>query len=290
MSAMGMGQASSFAPDAAKAGAAASGIFELIDRKSAIDPTDESGQKPGITGNIELRNVHFAYPARPDVPIFKGLDLKVPAGTILALVGDSGGGKTTVISLLERFYDPSQGNILVDGTDIKTVNLKYWRSQIGLVGQEPSLFSTTIAKNIAYGREDATMEEIEAAAKQANAHDFIIALPDGYNTLLGEKYTQLSGGQKQRVAIARAIIRNPKILLLDEATSALDSQSEKLVQEALERLMKGRTTIVIAHRLSTIKDAHCIAVMKGGKVVEQGTHSELLQSSGVYGNLVKRQL
>jgi ATP-binding cassette subfamily B (MDR/TAP) protein 1 len=291
MMGMGLGQSSSFAPDAAKASAAASSIYEIIDRKSPIDPEQEGGARPKmVEGNIEFKNVHFAYPTRPNVQIFKGFNLTVPAGKTVALVGDSGGGKSTVISLLERFYDPAQGGILLDGTDIKTLDLKFLRSQISLVSQEPSLFSTTIAKNIAYGKDDATLEEIQAAAKMANCHSFITALPEGYNTLLGDKYTQLSGGQKQRVAIARALLCNPKVMLLDEATSALDSESEHLVQEALERVMEGRTTIVIAHRLSTIINADIIAVMKGGQIVELGNHQDLLAHGGIYTNLVKRQL
>jgi len=291
MSSMSLGQTSSFAPDAAKASAAASSIYEIIDRKSSIDPEQEGGLRPQrVEGHIEFRNVHFTYPSRKNVPIFQGFYMDAPAGKTLALVGDSGGGKSTVISLLERFYDPTQGEILLDGVEIKSIDLKYLRTQISLVSQEPSLFSTTIAKNIAYGKDDVTLDEIIEAAKMANCHNFITALPEGYNTRLGDKYTQLSGGQKQRVAIARAILCNPKVMLLDEATSALDSESEKLVQEALERVMKGRTTIVIAHRLSTIMDADMIAVMKGGQIVERGTHSELVAQGGIYTNLVKRQL
>eukprot|EP00026_Physarum_polycephalum_P002974 Phypoly_transcript_02983.p1 GENE.Phypoly_transcript_02983~~Phypoly_transcript_02983.p1 ORF type:complete len:546 (+),score=91.70 Phypoly_transcript_02983:923-2560(+) len=291
LSGMGLGQSSQMAPDAAKASTAASSIYELIDKQSPIDPEREGGIKLGkVEGHIEFRDVHFAYPTRRSVPVFQGFNLSVPAGKTLALVGDSGGGKSTVISLVERFYDPLQGNIFLDGTDIKTLDLKFLRSQICLVSQEPSLFSTTIANNIAYGKEDATMEEIEEAAKMANCHNFISSLPDGYRTLLGDKHTQLSGGQKQRVAIARAILCNPKVMLLDEATSALDAESEALVQEALERVMLGRTTIVIAHRLSTIRNADLIAVMKGGKIVELGSHSDLISRGGVYTNLVKRQL
>lgn len=291
MSGMSLGQTSSFAPDAAKASAAASSIYEIIDRKSPIDPEQEGGLRPQVAeGHIEFRNVHFTYPLRKNVPIFQGLNLDVPPGKTLALVGDSGGGKSTVISLLERFYDPTQGEIFLDGTEIKSIDLRYLRSQICLVSQEPSLFSTTIAKNIAYGKEEATLEEIIEAAQKANCHNFITALPEGYNTRLGDKYTQLSGGQKQRVAIARAILCNPKVMLLDEATSALDSESEKLVQEALERVMKGRTTIVIAHRLSTIMDADVIVVMKGGQIVERGNHTELIAQGGIYTNLVQRQL
>jgi len=291
MSAMGLGQSSSFAPDAAKASAAASSIYELIDRKSPIDPTQEGGSKLAqVEGHIQFKNVYFSYPARRNVPIFQGLNLDVPPGKTLALVGDSGGGKSTVISLIERFYDPVQGEIYLDGTDIRALDLKFLRSQIALVSQEPTLFSTTIANNISYGVENATLENIIEAAQMANCHNFITALPDGYNTRLGDKFTQLSGGQKQRVAIARAILCNPKVMLLDEATSALDSESEKLVQEALERVMKGRTTIVIAHRLSTIMGADIIAVMKGGNIVERGNHAELLALGEAYANLVKRQL
>ena len=208
----------------------------------------------------------------------------------VALVGESGCGKSTVISLLERFYDPETGQILLDGIDIKKLQVKWLRQQIGLVGQEPILFNTTIRENIIYGLNGgiASEEEIIAAAQAANAHKFIMELPEGYNTSVGEQGIQLSGGQKQRVAIARAIIRDPKILLLDEATSALDAESEHIVQEALERVMINRSVIVIAHRLSTIKNANLIAVVKDGVVIEQGRHDELLNSKeGEYASLVK---
>ncbi|KAF2077589.1 hypothetical protein CYY_001130 [Polysphondylium violaceum] len=293
MSAMGIGNTMAFAPDMAKAKMAANSIFSLIDRNSKINPMSTEGARPEphqVQGNIEFKNISFNYPSRPNKIIFDGLDLMVPAGKKVALVGDSGGGKSTVISLLERFYDPAQGEIYLDGMPIKDINIQTLRSHISLVGQEPFLFSSTIRENIAYGKPDATMEEIIEAAKLANAHSFIDTLPEKYETQLGDKFTQLSGGQKQRVAIARAMIRNPKILLLDEATSALDSVSEKVVQEALDNVMKGRTSIVIAHRLSTIIDADIIAVVKNGKVIEIGNHQELLAMNGFYTQLVSRQL
>jgi len=293
MSAMGVGNTMAFAPDMAKAKMAANSIFSLIDRNSKINPMSTEGSRPEphqVVGNIEFKNIHFRYPSRPNKIIFDGLDLVVPAGKKVALVGDSGGGKSTVISLLERFYDPAQGDITLDGVPIKDINIQCLRSHISLVGQEPFLFSSSIRDNIAYGKPDATMEEIIEAAKLANAHSFIETLPEKYETQLGDKFTQLSGGQKQRVAIARAMIRNPKILLLDEATSALDSVSEKVVQEALDNVMKGRTSIVIAHRLSTIIDADIIAVVKNGKVIEIGNHQELLDMNGFYTQLVSRQL
>eukprot|EP01132_Coremiostelium_polycephalum_P006617 gene6617-8188_t len=291
LSAMTVGNTLSFLPDVSKAKTAALSIFRLMDRVSPIDPFNEKGTTvQDLKGTIEYRNISFNYPSRPNRTIFQGFNLTVPAGKKVALVGDSGGGKSTVISLLERFYDPLDGEVLMDGVNIKDLNLNWLRSQIGLVGQEPFLFSGTIFENITYGKPGATMDEVIEACKSSNAHTFIEQLPDGYHTQLGDKFTQLSGGQKQRVAIARAIIRNPKILLLDEATSALDSQSEKIVQEALENVMKGRTSIVIAHRLSTVIDSDIIAVVKGGKVVEQGTHDELLSLNGFYSQLISRQL
>jgi len=206
----------------------------------------------------------------------------------VALVGESGSGKSTVISLLERFYDPNSGRVLLDGVDIKTFRLSWLRQQMGLVGQEPILFNESIHANIAYGKEgDATEDEIIAAANAANAHIFISSLPDGYNTSVGERGTQLSGGQKQRIAIARAMLKNPKILFLDEATSALDAESERIVQEALDRVSLNRTTVVVAHRLTTIRGADTIAVIKNGVVAEKGRHDELMNNThGVYASLV----
>ena len=216
--------------------------------------------------------------------------MAVKTGQIFALVGASGCGKSTVVQLLQRFYDPNSGEVLVGGHDVRTLNIKWLRHHIGVVSQEPVLFDTTIAQNIMYGKEGASEEEMKQAAINANAHDFISKLPDGYNTLVGVGGIQLSGGQKQRVAIARALIRDPRILLLDEATSALDTESESIVQQALDRACAGRTTIVIAHRLSTIQNADVIAAMENGKVMELGSHSELMEKGGLYYELVTAQV
>ncbi|NWW55276.1 MDR1 protein, partial [Pedionomus torquatus] len=266
-------------------------IFKTSFQKRLIDSSSKEGYKPdNLVGEIEFRNIHFSYPSRPDVKILKGLNLKVQTGKTIALVGASGCGKSTTVQLLQRFYDPVQGEITLDGRDIRTLNVKWLRENIGIVSQEPVLFATTIAENIRYGREDISDAEIEQAAKEANAFDFISRLPDKFNTMVGERGAQLSGGQKQRIAIARALARNPKILLLDEATSALDTQSESIVQAALDKARAGRTTIVIAHRLSTIRTADTIAGFEKGIVVEQGTHSELMLQKGVYYSLVMQQV
>lgn len=250
-----------------------------------------------LSGHIELRNVMFAYPTRRDQPVLRGLDLDIKAGSVTALVGPSGAGKSTVVALVERFYDISDendGKILFDGVDIRTLPLAWLRKQMALVSQEPVLFCCSIRDNIAYGLDpgSCTHADIEAAAIKANAHSFISAFPSGYDTMVGERGVRLSGGQKQRVAIARALLLNPRLLLLDEATSALDAESEHLVQQALETLMRDRTTIVIAHRLSTIRSADHVAVIDGGRVVESGTHASLLAhgESGLYATLVRRQL
>ncbi|KAE8722976.1 ABC transporter B family member 5 [Hibiscus syriacus] len=254
--------------------AAAYKMFETIKRKPMIDPYDTSGiTLEDIRGEIELKDVYFRYPARPDVQIFAGFSLHVPSGTTAALVGQSGSGKSTVISLLERFYDPESGEVLIDGVDLKKIQLQWIRGKIGLVSQEPILFATTIRENIAYGKDNATHEEIKEAIDMANAAKFIDKLPKGLDTMVGEHGTQLSGGQKQRIAIARAILKNPRILLLDEATSALDAESERIVQDALVRVMSNRTTMVVAHRLTTIRNADMIAVVHLGKLVEKGTIS-----------------
>ncbi|CAE5956347.1 unnamed protein product [Arabidopsis arenosa] len=292
MAAIGISQSSTFAPDSSKARVAAASIFAIIDRKSKIDSSDESGTVlENVKGDIELRHLSFTYPARPDIQIFRDLCLTIHAGKTVALVGESGSGKSTVISLLQRFYDPDSGHITLDGVELKKLQLKWLRQQMGLVGQEPVLFNDTIRANIAYGKgseEAATESEIIAAAELANAHKFISSIQQGYDTVVGERGIQLSGGQKQRVAIARAIVKEPKILLLDEATSALDAESERVVQDALDRVMVNRTTIVVAHRLSTIKNADVIAVVKNGVIAETGTHETLIKiDGGVYASLVQ---
>lgn len=232
------------APDIMKGGQALASVFFVLDRRTEIESDDPNAEVvESVTGDIEFKHVSFTYPTRPDVPIFKDLNLKVRAGKSLALVGSSGSGKSSVIALIERFYDPMAGRILIDGKDIRKLNLKSLRRRIALVSQEPALFATSIYENILYGREDASEQEVHAAAMAANAHNFISALPNSYNTQVGERGVQLSGGQKQRVAIARAVLKNPAILLLDEATSALDAESEKIVQEALDRLMQVRIVL-----------------------------------------------
>uniref|UniRef100_A0A663MQS8 ATP-binding cassette sub-family B member 5 n=1 Tax=Athene cunicularia TaxID=194338 RepID=A0A663MQS8_ATHCN len=286
-----LGQAAPNLESVANARGAAYEVYRIIKKKRLIDSSSNEGYKPDkLIGEIEFRNIHFSYPSRPDVKILKGLNLKVQTGKTIALVGASGCGKSTTVQLLQRFYDPVQGEITLDGWDIRTLNVKWLRENIGIVSQEPVLFATTIAENIRYGREDISDAEIEQAAKEANAFDFISRLPDKFNTMVGERGAQLSGGQKQRIAIARALARNPKILLLDEATSALDTQSESIVQAALDKARTGRTTIVIAHRLSTIRTADTIAGFEKGIVVEQGTHSELMLQKGVYYSLVMQQV
>ncbi|KAH9311114.1 hypothetical protein KI387_026149 [Taxus chinensis] len=268
--------AGSMTSDIAKGVDAVKSVFVILDRNSSMNPEDIEGLEPEkIDGNVELRNVDFAYPARPDVIVLRDFCLEIKAGNSVALVGQSGCGKSTIIGLVERFYDPLKGMVLIDHKDIKLFNLRCLRHFIGLVGQEPTLFAGSIRDNIVYGKEDATEAEVIDAAEAANAHGFICHLENGYDTNTGDRGLQLSGGQKQRIAIARAILKNPSILLLDEATSALDAQSEKVVQEALDRVMVGRTSIVIAHRLSTIQNSNYIAVVKDGKIVEQGSHLDL---------------
>ncbi|KAF4394586.1 hypothetical protein F8388_020411 [Cannabis sativa] len=265
--------------------AATTRIHEMINRVPAIDSEDRKGKALShVKGEIEFKEIYFSYPSRPDTPVLQGLTLHVPAGKRVGLVGGSGSGKSTIIALLERFYDPTNGEILLDGYRISRLQLKWLRSQIGLVNQEPVLFATSIQENISLGKEGATMEQVIIAAKVANAHDFIVKLSDGYETQVGQFGFQMSGGQKQRIAIARALLRDPKILLLDEATSALDAQSERVVQEAIDQASKGRTTITIAHRLSTIQTANTIFVLEAGKVIESGTHNDLMQRNGGQGS------
>ncbi|KAK7388084.1 hypothetical protein VNO78_22889 [Psophocarpus tetragonolobus] len=288
---MSLGQASPSLSAFAAGQAAAFKMFETIKRKPEIDAYDTTGRKlDDIRGDIELREVCFSYPTRPDELVFNGFSLSIPSGTTAALVGQSGSGKSTVVSLIERFYDPQSGSVLIDGVNLKEFQLKWIRQKIGLVSQEPVLFTCSIKENIAYGKDGATDEEIRAAAELANAAKFIDKLPQGLDTMVGEHGTQLSGGQKQRVAIARAILKDPRILLLDEATSALDAESERVVQEALDRIMINRTTVIVAHRLSTIRNADTIAVINQGKIVERGSHAELTKDSeGAYSQLIRLQ-
>ena len=278
---------------------AAAKLFATIERVPDIDSASPEGLKPeNVFGRITLEDVQFSYPARPDIPILKGVSLTFEAGKTAALVGASGSGKSTIVALVERFYDPLSGSVKLDGVLLPELNLKWLRSQIGLVSQEPVLFSTTIKENVAHGLigspyEHVSDEEkfrlIKEACIKSNADGFIAKLPQGYDTMVGERGFLLSGGQKQRVAIARAIVSDPRILLLDEATSALDTQSEGIVQDALDKASAGRTTISIAHRLSTIKNVDQIFVMGEGIVLEQGTHHELLGNEGPYARLVQAQ-
>ncbi|KOS19776.1 Leptomycin B resistance protein pmd1 [Escovopsis weberi] len=282
----------SFAPDMGKAHQAARELKELFDRKPTIDAWSTEGERvPEVEGNIEFRDVHFRYPTRPEQPVLRGLNLNIRAGQYVALVGASGCGKSTTIALLERFYDPLAGGVFVDGKEISSLNLNEYRSHIALVSQEPTLYQGTIKENILLGTSDLSVsdEAIEHACREANIYDFVVSLPEGFNTVVGSKGTLLSGGQKQRIAIARALIRNPKILLLDEATSALDSESEHVVQAALDKAAKGRTTIAVAHRLSTIQKADIIYVFHLGRIVEAGGHSELMKKGGRYAELVNLQ-
>jgi len=268
---------------------AATIIYDIIERKPLINTNEGYIPDEPTQGYIEFQDVYFNYPSRPDVEVLKGISFKCLPGQTVALVGASGSGKSTSVQLLERYYNKKSGRILIDGKDIEEYNIKWLRSQIGLVSQEPTLFDASVAKNISINSPDATRDQIEEAAKLANAHDFITKLSNGYDTSTGERGLQLSGGQKQRICIARALMKNPKILLLDEATSALDNQSEKIVQAALESASSGRTTLVIAHRLSTVKNADLIIVLEKGSIIEQGTHDELMALKNYYYNLVKNQ-
>ncbi|XP_042438125.1 ABC transporter B family member 2-like [Zingiber officinale] len=289
VTALAMGETLALAPDIIRGNQMVASVFELLDRKTEV-PSDVGEDVGKVEGAIEMKGVQFCYPSRPDVVIFRGFDLRVKAGKSMALVGMSGSGKSTVLALILRFYEATAGKILIDGKDIKKLKLKELRKHIGLVQQEPVLFATTIRENILYGKDGATEAEIVEASKLANAHAFISALPDGYSTKVGERGIQLSGGQRQRIAIARAIIKNPAILLLDEATSALDVESERVVQHALDRVMKSRTTIMVAHRLSTIRNADVISVLEDGKIIEQGSHSSLVEKKdGAYFKLISLQ-
>ncbi|XP_028832645.1 mitochondrial potassium channel ATP-binding subunit isoform X2 [Denticeps clupeoides] len=266
-------------------------VFEYMTVEPTI-PLTGGGRIPtnSIIGRVDFMNINFSYPTRPGHQILKNFTLTLPPCKTVAIVGESGGGKSTVAALLERFYDPGSGVVMLDGLDIRTLDPSWLRGKvIGFINQEPVLFGTSVMENIRFGKPEASDAEVIAAAKQANAHRFITGFPDGYNTLVGERGVTLSGGQKQRIAIARALIKNPSILVLDEATSALDAESERVVQEALDRATTGRTVLIIAHRLSTIQGANLICVMSNGRIVEAGTHLELLGKGGLYAELIRRQ-
>jgi ABC-type multidrug transport system fused ATPase/permease subunit len=264
-------------------------INEILEEKSEVN-IREANDAASIQGKVTFSNISFAYPARKEMPVFTNLSFTANEGKKIALVGPSGSGKSTIIKLLSGYYKPDGGEILIDDKPFSSFTLAALRKNIGMVPQEVILFGGTIAENIAYGKTDATQEEIHEAARKANAYDFIESFPEKFETAVGERGVKLSGGQKQRIAIARAILRNPKILILDEATSALDAESEKLVKDALQELMKGRTTFIIAHRLSTIREADTILVINKGKIVEQGTHKELSNlQDGTYSKLLKLQ-
>jgi subfamily B ATP-binding cassette protein MsbA len=262
-------------------------IFEIIDEQTDVVEIPNALDLPLVEGRITFHNVSFAYPGAQHV--LRNIDLEIQPGEILALVGPSGAGKSTLFNLIPRFYDPTDGLVSIDGQDLHAVTLESLRSQIGLVPQETQLFSGTIRENLRYGMLDASDQELRQAARVANAEEFILELPQGYGTRVGERGMKLSGGQRQRIAIGRSILKNPRILLLDEATSSLDSESEGLVQEALDRLMQNRTTVIIAHRLSTVQNAHRIAVLDRGRLVELGTHNELLELNGLYARLYRLQ-
>lgn len=284
-----LGGMTSFYSEIMKGVGASDRLFDLLNRKSPI-ALNSGKALSDLKGKIKFDGVNFSYPSRLQSHIFKNFSLTVEPGTVIAVVGPSGSGKSTIGSLLLRYYDPLGGNIYVDDTNIKDINLHWWREQVGVVSQEPTLFAGTIAENIAYGRENATQEEIHNAAVKANCATFINSFSDKYDTLVGERGISLSGGQKQRIAIARALLKDPKVLILDEATSALDSESELLVQDALDHLMKGRTVFTIAHRLSTIRSADLVACLSDGGLAELGTYDELLnRPDGVFRKLVELQ-
>ncbi|MCP9451507.1 MAG: ABC transporter ATP-binding protein/permease [Nitrospira sp.] len=255
-------------------------VFEILDVEPAVQDLPGAEPLSAVVGHVQFEQVSFAYD--PRVPVLSHLSFEAKPGDVIALVGPTGAGKTTVINLLHRFYDPTHGRILIDGRDLRQVTLESWYRQLALVPQETILFGGTILDNVRYGNPAASEQEIERACKAAHAHEFISSLPDGYHTVVGEKGINLSGGQRQRLAIARAILKNPRLLLLDEATSSLDSESERLVQEALERLMQGRTTFIVAHRLSTVQHATRILVLDKGRLVEEGTHAQLMEQKGLY--------
>ncbi len=264
-------------------------VFSILDAQDYLGDAPDAVELGTLRGEVVLEDVKFSYGGDKSRPLIDGISLHVKPGETIAIVGPSGAGKTTLMALLQRFYDPTDGRILLDGHDLRKVKQISMRQQIGVVLQDSLLFNESVRDNIAYGRPNATMAEIEDAAKAANAHNFISRLPEGYDTVVGERGSRLSAGERQRVAIARSLLKDPSILILDEPTSALDAESEQLVQQALNRLMNGRTTFAIAHRLSTVVDADRILVLKEGKIVEQGRHGELLALNGYYASLVRQQ-
>ncbi len=275
-------------PAIAMAGAAAERVFEILDTLPDVQEEPGAADLPAVQGHVRFENVSFTYGRRREV--LNNIDLEALPGQIIALVGQTGSGKSTIINLIPRFYDPTEGRITIDGHDIRHASLRSLRSQIGIVLQETTLFAASIRENIAFGVVGAQDEEIVAAAKAAQAHDFIMQTAHGYDTLVGERGITLSGGQKQRMAIARALLIDPRLLVLDDATSSVDSETEQQIQEALDRLMLGRTSFVIAHRLSTVMQADCILVLEKGRIAARGRHEELLKTSALYADIYRRQL
>jgi ATP-binding cassette subfamily B protein len=269
------------------AASAAERVFEILDAQPEIDDKKDAIDLPPISGDIKFENVVFSYDGEKNA--LDNISFEVKAGQMVGLSGPSGAGKTTIINLLGRFYEISEGSIIIDGHDIGDVKVKSLRDQISIVLQDPFLFHGSIAENIVYSKPEASRAEVIAAAKAANAHEFIINFPDGYDTMVGERGVGLSGGEKQRISIARAILKNPRILILDEATSSVDTETESLIQNAIDRLVEGRTTFAIAHRLSTLKKADKLLILEKGKIAEMGTHNELLENNGLYKRLVDMQ-